>query len=61
VFGILLKDGVQLTADTLFTFAEIALLDTIDLLNNRGITVDVISIAATNVLPKASYLDAALS
>jgi uncharacterized protein (TIGR04141 family) len=54
VFGILLKNGVPLTADTLFTFAQIALLDAIDVLNDRGISVDVVSIDVTDV-PRDIY------
>jgi uncharacterized protein (TIGR04141 family) len=59
IFGILLKDGVPLTADTLFTFAQIALLDTVDVLNDRGISVDVTSIEATDVSGEIDHSKAA--
>jgi uncharacterized protein (TIGR04141 family) len=59
VFGILLKDGVPLSADTLFTFSQIALLDAVDVLNDRGISVDVISIEVTRVPIGSDYTEAA--
>jgi uncharacterized protein (TIGR04141 family) len=59
VFGILLKDGVLLTADTLFTFAQIALLDAIDVLHGRGIDVEVTGIEATDVPSQTGHPKAA--
>lgn len=59
IFGILLKDGVPLTADTLFTFAQIALLDAIDVLHGQGIDVEVIGIEATDVPGQIDHPEAA--
>lgn len=50
VFAILLKKGEPLTVETLFPFAQISLLHTVEVLNRHGITVDVIGIDAA-VIP----------
>jgi uncharacterized protein (TIGR04141 family) len=46
VFAILLKNGQQLTSDTLFPFAQIALLDTITTLRAEQINVEIVGIDA---------------
>ncbi|GAA3621774.1 TIGR04141 family sporadically distributed protein [Kineosporia mesophila] len=44
VYGIMLKTGRTLTADTLFPFAQVTLRHAVSKLNNRGIAVDVVGI-----------------
>ncbi|WP_051760598.1 TIGR04141 family sporadically distributed protein [Herbidospora cretacea] len=44
VLGILLKDGAELTADTLFPFAQVALLHTATVLRSWGVEIEVVGI-----------------
>jgi uncharacterized protein (TIGR04141 family) len=46
IFGILLKDGEELTVDTLFPFAQVALCQTVLALEGRGVVVEVVGIRA---------------
>ncbi|MBB5152886.1 DUF6119 family protein [Saccharopolyspora phatthalungensis] len=46
VFAILLKKGVDLTPDTLFAFSQVALAQTVKLLEERGVEVEVVGIEA---------------
>ncbi|MEV4056774.1 DUF6119 family protein [Amycolatopsis sp. NPDC049688] len=46
VFAILLKNGEQLTSDTLFAFSQVALAQTVKLLEEWGVRVEVIGIEA---------------
>ncbi|WP_282703145.1 TIGR04141 family sporadically distributed protein [Streptomyces sp. CC219B] len=47
VFAILLKDGADLTADTLFPFSQVTLVQTARTLETWGVQVEVIGIAST--------------
>ncbi|MFD7183266.1 DUF6119 family protein [Streptomyces sp. NPDC059904] len=47
VFAILLKDGTDLTADTLFPFSQVTLVQTARTLETWGVQVEVIGIAST--------------
>jgi uncharacterized protein (TIGR04141 family) len=47
VLGILLKDGVPITADSLFAFAKISLLHTATMLEGMGAILEVVSISRT--------------
>ncbi|WP_432253199.1 TIGR04141 family sporadically distributed protein [Streptomyces sp. HNM1019] len=47
VFAILLKDGTDLTADTLFPFSQVTLVQTARMLEAWGVQVEVVGIAAT--------------
>jgi uncharacterized protein (TIGR04141 family) len=47
VLGILLKDGVPITADSLFAFAKISLLHTATMLEGMGAVLEVVSISRT--------------
>ncbi|MFE7856714.1 TIGR04141 family sporadically distributed protein [Streptomyces sp. NPDC057403] len=47
VFAILLKDGTDLTADTLFPFSQVTLVQTAKTLDTWGVQVEVIGIAST--------------
>jgi uncharacterized protein (TIGR04141 family) len=47
VFAILLKDGTDLTADTLFPFSQVTLVQTARTLEAWGVQVEVVGIAAT--------------
>ncbi|WP_409470647.1 DUF6119 family protein [Streptomyces sp. HC307] len=47
VFAILLKDGTDLTADTLFPFSQVTLVQTARTLEPWGVQVEVIGIAST--------------
>ncbi|MEU1942420.1 TIGR04141 family sporadically distributed protein [Streptomyces sp. NPDC020125] len=51
VFAILLKDGTDLTADTLFPFSQVTLMQTAKILEAWGVEVEVIGIQATAVPP----------
>ncbi|MBD3008415.1 TIGR04141 family sporadically distributed protein [Streptomyces sp. 5-10] len=51
VFAILLKDGTDLTADTLFPFSQVTLVQTAKILEAWGVAVEVIGIQATEVPP----------
>ncbi|MFE9172781.1 TIGR04141 family sporadically distributed protein [Streptomyces kebangsaanensis] len=51
VFAILLKNGTGLTADTLFPFSQVTLVQTAKILEARGVEVEVIGIQATAVPP----------
>ncbi|MER6007428.1 DUF6119 family protein [Nonomuraea angiospora] len=44
VLAILLKDGTELTADTLFPFAQVALLHTAAVLLAWEVTIEVVSV-----------------
>ncbi|MEV4354065.1 DUF6119 family protein [Nonomuraea sp. NPDC049625] len=44
VLAILLKDGTELTADTLFPFAQVALLHTATVLRAWGVTIEVVGV-----------------
>lgn len=44
VLAILLKDGTELTADTLFPFAQVALLHTARVLRSWGVTIEVVGV-----------------
>jgi uncharacterized protein (TIGR04141 family) len=44
VFAILLKDGVELSADTLFPFAQVSLLQSVRQLQTMGASVEIVSI-----------------
>lgn len=59
VFGIMLKDGVPLTVDSLFAFAKVSLLNAATALQGMGCQLEIVSIARpessdTTVLPKES-------
>ncbi|MFJ1582562.1 TIGR04141 family sporadically distributed protein [Streptomyces sp. NPDC088197] len=47
VFAILLKDGVELTADTLFPFSQVTLVQTARTLEAWGVEVEVVGITST--------------
>jgi uncharacterized protein (TIGR04141 family) len=47
VFAILLKDGADLTADTLFPFSQVTLVQTARTLEAWGVQVEVVGIAST--------------
>ncbi|MFG2362545.1 DUF6119 family protein [Streptomyces mirabilis] len=47
VFAILLKDGTDLTADTLFPFSQVTLVQTARTLEAWGVEVEVVGIAST--------------
>ncbi|MER8068552.1 TIGR04141 family sporadically distributed protein [Streptomyces sp. NPDC094034] len=47
VFAILLKDGADLTADTLFPFSQVTLVQTARMLETWGVQVEVVGIAST--------------
>ncbi|MEV2193122.1 TIGR04141 family sporadically distributed protein [Streptomyces phaeochromogenes] len=47
VFAILLKDGTDLTADTLFPFSQVTLVQTARTLEGWGVQVEVVGIAST--------------
>ncbi|MEV8312760.1 TIGR04141 family sporadically distributed protein [Streptomyces sp. NPDC059900] len=49
VFAILLKNGTGLTADTLFPFSQVTLVQTAKMLEAWGVAVEVIGIQATSV------------
>lgn len=49
VYGILLKDGVPLTAKSLFAFAKVSLLHTVTALEGMGVGVEIVSISRTSV------------
>ena len=51
VFAILLKDGTELTADTLFPFSQVTLVQTAKMLEAWGVAVEVVGIQATAVPP----------
>lgn len=53
VFAILLKQGVEITPDTLFAFSQVALAQTVKLLEEWGVDVEVVGInmAATDEVP----------
>ncbi|RNG28929.1 TIGR04141 family sporadically distributed protein [Streptomyces botrytidirepellens] len=51
VFAILLKDGIDLTADTLFPFSQVTLVQTAKIMEAWGVAVEVIGIQATAVPP----------
>lgn len=51
VFAILLKDGTDLTADTLFPFSQVTLVQTAKILEAWGVAVEVIGIQATAMPP----------
>ncbi|MEV0488687.1 TIGR04141 family sporadically distributed protein [Streptomyces atratus] len=51
VFAILLKSGTDLTADTLFPFSQVTLVQTTKMLEAWGIAVEVVGIQATVVPP----------
>lgn len=51
VFAILLKSGTDLTADTLFPFSQVTLVQTAKMLEAWGVAVEVIGIRATAVPP----------
>lgn len=51
VFAILLKSGTDLTADTLFPFSQVTLVQTAKMLEAWGVAVEVIGIQATAVPP----------
>ncbi len=51
VFAILLKSGTDLTADTLFPFSQVTLVQTAKILEAWGVEVEVLGIQATAVLP----------
>ncbi|MFK4270783.1 TIGR04141 family sporadically distributed protein [Streptomyces milbemycinicus] len=51
VFAILLKDGTNLTADTLFPFSQVTLVQTAKILEAWGVEVEVIGIQATAAPP----------
>ncbi|MFI1851315.1 TIGR04141 family sporadically distributed protein [Streptomyces sp. NPDC020480] len=54
VFAILLKDGTDLTADTLFPFSQVTLVQTAKILEAWGVEVEVIGIQATAVPPSGA-------
>ncbi|MFI0729780.1 TIGR04141 family sporadically distributed protein [Streptomyces sp. NPDC021225] len=54
VFAILLKDGADLTADTLFPFSQVTLVQTAKILEAWGVEVEVIGIQATAVPPSGA-------
>jgi uncharacterized protein (TIGR04141 family) len=47
VFGIMLKDGVPVTADSLFAFAKISLLHTATMVEGMGARLEIVSISRT--------------
>ncbi|MET8206210.1 TIGR04141 family sporadically distributed protein [Streptomyces sp. NPDC005373] len=47
VFAILLKDGADLTADTLFPFSQVTLVQTVRTLETWGVQVEVVGIKST--------------
>ncbi|MBQ0988431.1 TIGR04141 family sporadically distributed protein [Streptomyces sp. F63] len=47
VFAVLLKDGTHLTADTLFLFSQVTLVQTARALEAWGVQVEVVGIAST--------------
>lgn len=49
VFAILLKNGTDLTADTLFPFSQVTLVQTAKMLQAWGVAVEVIGIQATSI------------
>jgi uncharacterized protein (TIGR04141 family) len=49
VFAILLKDGADLTAETLFPFSQVTLVQTAKMLEAWGVAVEVVGIHATAV------------
>jgi len=49
VFGILLKDGIPITVDSLFAFAKISLLHTATMLEGMGARLEIVSISRTRV------------
>ncbi|MEU8476393.1 TIGR04141 family sporadically distributed protein [Streptomyces hygroscopicus] len=56
VFAILLKDGTDLTADTLFPFSQVTLAQTAKILEAWGVEVEVIGIQATAVPPSRAAI-----
>ncbi|MGP3999291.1 TIGR04141 family sporadically distributed protein [Streptomyces sp. 8N706] len=54
VFAILLKSGTDLTADTLFPFSQVTLVQTAKILEAWGVEVEVIGIQATAVPPSGA-------
>jgi uncharacterized protein (TIGR04141 family) len=48
VYGILLKDGVPLTPDSLFAFAKVSLLHAVTALEGMGVRVEIVSISRTS-------------
>lgn len=51
VFAVLLKSGTDLTADALFPFSQVTLVQTAKMLEAWGVAVEVIAIQATPVAP----------
>ncbi|TMU92363.1 TIGR04141 family sporadically distributed protein [Streptomyces sp. DASNCL29] len=49
VFAVLLKDGTDLTADTLFPFSQVTLVQTAKMLEAWGVAVEVVGIQATEM------------
>ncbi|WP_336215026.1 DUF6119 family protein [Nonomuraea sp. LPB2021202275-12-8] len=49
VYGILLKDGVPLTPDSLFAFAKVSLLHAVTALEGMGVRVEIVPISRTSV------------
>ena len=47
VFGIMLKDGIPVTADSLFAFAKISLLHTATMVEGMGARLEIVSISRT--------------
>jgi uncharacterized protein (TIGR04141 family) len=47
VFGIMLRDGVPVTADSLFAFAKISLLHTATMVEGMGARLEIVSISRT--------------
>jgi uncharacterized protein (TIGR04141 family) len=47
VFGIMLKDGIPVTADSLFAFAQISLLHTGTMVEGMGARLEIVSISRT--------------
>jgi uncharacterized protein (TIGR04141 family) len=47
VFGILLKDGMRITVDSLFAFAKISLLHTATMAEGMGARLEIVSISRT--------------
>ena len=48
VLGIMLKDGMQITADSMFAFAKISLLHTETALAGMGVRLEIVSISRTH-------------
>lgn len=48
VYAVLLKDGVTLTADTMFAFAKVSLLQAATALQGMGARLEVVSIARSS-------------